>query len=131
MSDRCYMEIACRKEDQERFASLGFVAQDWKQETPALVVMVDEEADYAHCGNLPTDVPYHGHHGAGGNYGHGALACDGETYAEVQTGHGSGFVVDWDEARQRPTPYSLHSIREYLQVRQQVREMFEALTIPT
>ena len=130
MSDRCYMEITCRPQDQERFEALGFVAQDWKQESPALVILVDEEADYAHSGNLPPDVPYHGFNGPGGNYGQGALACDGKTYAEVETGHGSGFVVDWNDCTRRPSSRSLQSIRRYLRVRQQVREIFEALAPP-
>ena len=128
MSDRCYMEITCRKEDQGRFEALGFVAQDWKQESPALVVMVDEEADYAHCGNLPTDIPYHGFNGPGGNFGLGTFACDGKSFAEVETGHGGGFVVDWNHGTHRPFPRSLKSIHRYLQVRHQVLAMFEALT---
>ena len=86
MGDRCYMEITCHKQDQERFTALGFVAQDWKQDNSALVVVVDEQANYGHCGDLPTDIPYHGFSGSGGDYGEAVFACDGTRYAEVETG---------------------------------------------
>ncbi len=124
MSDRCYMELTCRRQDQKRFEALGFTAQDWKQDRPDLVVMVEEEADYAHSGKLPTDIPYHGFNGSGGNFGQGSFACDGRTYAEVETGHGGGFVVDWDETRNRPSATSLKNIRRYLKIRDRVLKMF-------
>ena len=133
MGDRCYMEITCRRQDQERFEALGFIAQKWNNpasDSP-LVVMVDEEANYAHSGNLPTDIPYHGFNGPGGNYGDGVCACDGKEYAEVETGHEGGFVVDWDKARQGPEPHSLRCIRRYLKVRNKVRKMFDGLAKPS
>ena len=126
MGDRCYMEVTCRRQDQERFVALGFTAQDWNEPSnPALVVMVDEEANYAHSGDMPTDIPYHGFNGGGGNFGDGALACDGKVYAEVETGHEGGFVVDWDEAKNRPSLTSLKSIRQYIRVRHQVQQLFD------
>lgn len=130
MGDRCYMEITCHKQDQERFTALGFVAQDWKQDNSALVVVVDEQANYGHCGDLPTDLPYHGFSGSGGDYGEAVFACDGTRYAEVETGHGGGFVVDWNEARHRPSARSLKRIRRYIQVRNQVLGVFERQAKP-
>ena len=81
-------------------------------------------ANYAHSGNLPADIPYHGFNGNGGNFGDGVCACDGKEYAEVETGHGGGFVVDWDEPQQRPSTRSLKSIRRYLKIRDRVLQWF-------
>ena len=123
------MGITCRRQDQGRFEALGFAVQDWNNPTSdsATIVMVDEEANYAHCSTLPTDIPYHGVHGPGGDYGSGAYACDGKDYAEVETGHGGGFVVDWNEATKRPLTRSLRAVRRYLTVRDTVLEMFKAM----
>lgn len=123
------MELTCRRQDQGRFDALGFTAQDWNNPDAdsATIVMVDEEANYAHSGLMPADIPYHGCHGPGDEYGAGAYACDGQEYAEVETGHTGSYVVDWNEARNRPTPRSLRSIRRYIAVYKKVRERFEAL----
>ena len=131
MGDYCYMEITCRKQDRARFTALGFTAQDWKQDCPELVVMVEEEADYAHSGNIPTDIPYHGFNGPAGNYGQGVVACNGKSFAEVETGHGGGFVVDWNEAKHRPSAQSLKNIRRYLKIHKKVLAMFKDLATPT
>src|ERR1051325_8192342 len=100
MGDRCYMEVTCRRKDVKCFEDLGFAMQDWNNENPdsPTVVMVDEEANYAHSGRMPTNIPYHGHNGAGGCYGESAFACDGERFAEVEAGHDGGYVVAWDAA---------------------------------
>ena len=127
MSDRCYMELTCRRQDVQKFEALGFVAQSWNNpdgKSP-LILMVDEEANYAHSGDMPTDIPYHGFNGSGGNFGQGSFACDGKTYAEVETGHGGGFVVDWNEHQQRPSMRSLRSIRRYLKIRNRVLKLFD------
>lgn len=122
------MEITCRRQDQGRFEALGFTAQEWNNPASDSVttVMVDEEANYAHCGDMPTDIPYHGIHGAGGDYGSGACVCDGHDYAEVERGHAGGFVVNWDEATKRPLTRSLRAVRRYLTVRDTVLELFKA-----
>jgi hypothetical protein len=129
MGDRCYMQITCRRQDQERFSALGFTAQDWDNPEPdsPLVVMVDEEANYAHSGELPGDIPYYGFNGAGGNYGDGVCACDGKQLAEQETGHDGGFVVEWDDTRNRPSPQSLRAVRRYLAVYHKVQASFADL----
>ena len=88
---------------------------------------MDEEANYGHSGNLPTDIPYHGFNRPGGNFGDGVCACDGQVFADVDTGHAGGFVVDWDEPRNRPFARSLKAIRRYLKTRKLVTEMFAGL----
>jgi hypothetical protein len=121
------MEITCRRADQGRFEALGFTAQESDNSSSPFVVMVDEEANYGHSGNLPTDIPYHGFNGPGGNFGDGVCACDGRVYADVDTGHAGGFVVDWDEVNQQPTSRSLETIRRYLTTRKKVGELFAGL----
>lgn len=123
------MQITCRRQDQDRFTALGFTAQAWDNPEPnsALVVMVDEEANYAHSGELPRDIPYYGFHGPGGNYGDGVCACDGKQLAEQETGHEGGFVVEWDDVRQRPSRPSLRAVRRYLAVCRKAQARFAAL----
>ena len=94
------------------------------------MTMVDEEANYAHSGDLPTDILYHGFNGPGGNYGDGAVVCDGRCLAEVETGHDGGFVIVWDEARGHPTAESLRRIRRYVTVRKNAEALFAAPTKP-
>ena len=120
-----------RREDRGRFTALGFVAQDWNEPGSPLVVMCDEEADYAHTGNLPRDIPYHGHNAPGGSYGSGEVACDGRDCAEVETGSPGGFVIDWDIGRDQPTGCSLRNIRRYLKINARVERRFARLTQPS
>ena len=101
MSDRCYMEITCRKQDVARFEKLGFKILDNgnlegcvladlglgtlnEDKDSGLVSMHDEQANYGHSGQLPTDIPYIGGHGPGGEYGPCRFACDGRKYMEVE-----------------------------------------------
>lgn len=118
MGDRCYMTITCRRQDAPRFEELGFCIQE-DGPTGHTCEMVDEEANYAHSGDLPTDIPYYGENGVGGNYGAGVVACDGTRYAEKDCGHdGDGsFVVEWDFKKNRPTASSLAHIRHYISVK--------------
>jgi len=130
MGDRCYMEVTCRREDVARFEELGFSIQKWDNPQPEapVVTMVDEEANYAHYGEMPTNVPYFGHNTAGGEYGDAVFACDGRRYAEVESGHSGGFVIAWNEVRNRPQPDSLRAIRRYLRIERRVHEMFDRIS---
>ena len=92
MSDRCYVEATCRKEDAGRFEEIGFKAND-KGRIPGTVVLVDYEADYGHCDDLPRDIPYLGWHGPGANYGPQAFACDGKHYVEAETMNDGSLAV--------------------------------------
>lgn len=129
MGDRCYMHLTCRREDRELFEDIGFFLEyDQPPERPILE-MVDEEANYAHCDEMPKNVAYYGYNGAGGNYGQSSFACDGRRYAEVETGYHGGFVVAWDAVRNRPTPESLRAVRRYSHVENKVQELFEKLAL--
>jgi hypothetical protein len=89
--------------------------------------MAEEDADYAHADDMPTDIPYYGYNGCGGDYGDGAFACDGKTFAEVETGHNGRFLVDWDIKKQRPYRCSLGQIHRYIKVRNKVDKLFARL----
>ena len=130
MSDRCYMQVTCRRQDQTLFEELGFHLEFEQSSDSPIVELIDEAANYAHAEHLPTDIPFTAWHGAGDNYGDGRIACDGNHYAEVSANR-DGFVVRWDEAGNQPTPESLDGIRLYLAVHQTVQEMFKELSAAT
>jgi hypothetical protein len=121
------MQVTCRRQDIPVFDALGFHLDFEQAPDCPIVELIDEEANYAHADQLPTDLPFTAWHGAGGNYGDGKIACDGNHYAEVSANQ-DGFVVRWDEASSQPTQESLAGIRDYLAVRQTVQEMFHTLS---
>lgn len=128
MGDRCFMRLTCRREDRVRFEDLGFHLDFDQSPDSAIIEMVDEEANYAHYDEMPTNVPYRGYYGAGSNYGPGNFVCDGRRYAEIETGYEGDFVVQWDEKKQKPTTQSLRVIRRYLEVRKKMQAIFTALS---
>lgn len=116
MGDRCHMTVYCRPQDVPRFEELGFTAQiDPIPPDATEVEMIDEEANYAHFGDLPTDIPYHGWHHEGGDYGPAEFACDGTTYAEWETGHGiSGYVFpDLPDDLANPGPVYADTFQQF------------------
>ena len=127
MGDRCYMQITCRRQDISEFEALGFHFEFEQTADSPIVELIDEEANYAHADQLPTEVPFLASHGAGGNYGDGKIACDGNRYAEVGA-TSDGFVVAWDEQTNAPSQQSLDNIRHYFAVHATVQEMFQQLS---
>jgi hypothetical protein len=127
MEDRCYMSVTCRRQDKERFEAVGFHL-DFESSPESLVIeMVDEEANYAHSSEMPTDIPYYGFNGAGSNYGDGKIACDGKKCAEVETGHGGGFVIGWDFHTWQPTGKCIKNIRHFIVIQQRAEKIIKAL----
>jgi len=127
MGDRCYMSVTCRRQDKETFEALGFHLEFETSPESPVIEMVDEEANYAHSGEMPANIPYYGSHGSGDNYAAGDLACDGKKYAEVETGHGSGFMVGWDHQKSKPTPQSLKNIRQFIRIQQRAQKILNKL----
>ena len=114
MGDRCYMEVYCRRCDVARFEDLGFVDEGDEGEG---VRMVDEEANFAHSGHMPTDIPWHGHSSDGADYGAASYACDGQQLHEVPEGHGNtGLVFTWDEKTNGPLEADVQRVRAYIAV---------------
>ena len=130
MGDRCYMQVTCRRQDQSRFEELGFSLEFEQSADSPIVELIDEEANYAHADELPTEVPFLAQHGAGGNYGDGKIACDGNHCAEVGA-TSDGFVVAWDAQANGPTQASLDNIRHYFAVHAAVKKMFKQLSATT
>jgi hypothetical protein len=128
MGDRCYMHITCRRKDQDLFEDIGFHLEFGEEENSPVIEMVDQEANCAHCDEMPHNIPYFGHNGHGDNYSDGIFACTGKRYAEVEAGYAGGFVVAWNTKANRPDTRSLRTIRRYLLVREKVRKLFEKLS---
>lgn len=126
MGDRCYMQITCRRQDQEHFEELGFHVEFDEDKNNPVIEMIDEEANYAHYENMPTDIPYYGSNAAGSNYGPGSLVCDGKEFAEVGA-TSDGFIVAWDYQTQQPTQRSLENIRRYLTLHATALKIFKTL----
>ena len=127
MGDRCYMSVTCRRQDRARFEELGFDLECESSPESLVIEMADEEANYAHTDEMPTNIPYYGINGAGSNYAAGDSACDGKEYAEVETGQSSGFMVCWDYKKSRPTPQSLKNIRNFIKIQQRAKQIIKRL----
>ena len=128
MGDRCYMHVTCRRQDRETFEALGFNLEFESSPDSPLIEMADEEANYAHTGDLPTTFPFIARHGPGANYSDGRIACDGKRWGEVPANQ-DGFAVDWDFKKRKPTAQSLKRIRCYLLVYDRVKQMFKRLRL--
>ena len=120
MGDRCYMRVLCKKEHAPIFEKIGFVLQD--EPTPGVVEMTDEEANYAHDGKMPTSIPYYGWHGAGGDYGACAFACDGRKLVFTDTNNDSEPTIRVSQGG-RPVKGDLAAFRGYEACEKMARKM--------
>lgn len=102
MGDRCYVYVHCRESDREvvndTIYGEGCEGEDetGHDEIPGWCGLGFEECNYAATGPrdelLKRGIPFYGSHCAGGDYGAGAFACDGECMMDVETDH-DGFPV--------------------------------------
>ena len=123
MSDRCYMQVTCRRQDRHRFEALGLHPEFTDTPTDGPVVkLVDTGADYGHANRLPTDVPFLATHDATGSFGARRIACDGRRTAEMPA-TSEGFIVEWDALKNSPTTRSLARIRRYFAVWQRAQQL--------
>jgi hypothetical protein len=100
----------------EHFTALGFHLDHSREDDGAEVVdLIDEDANYGHGDEMPTDIPYTAEHGSGGNYGAHLIACDGSRYVDIE-GSSDGYLVSWDDETQQPSEACVEAIREYLAV---------------
>jgi hypothetical protein len=121
------MSVTCRRQDQKRFADLGFHLEFESSPESPVIEMVDKEANYAHSSEMPKDIPYHGINGAGDNYSAGNCACDGREYAEVETGQGSEFILAWNFRFGLPTLKSILQVRRFLKIRRRAEKVIREL----
>ena len=122
MGDRCYMQIKCRKQDVPVFEEIGFQVDD-SEVNGESVHMFEEEANYAHSGDMPTDIPWTGSSGAGGSYGPSEYACDGKELVEVECGYHSGYVIGWDHKLNEPLDGDLAHLRHFTDVCERAEAM--------
>ena len=120
------MSVTCRREDKARFEELGFHLEFDENKTTPVIEMIDEEANYGHCDEMPMDIPYYGSYGAGSNYGPGNVVCDGQDYEEVPASS-DGFVLPWNYRWGLPKLNGILRIRRYLKLERTVQKLFKAL----
>lgn len=92
MGDHCRMTVYCLPKDTKLFEGLGFREEGVDED--GVVEMLDTQANYAHCGNLPTSIPWFGSHTEGAEYGPASLAClgDGKVHEQEINIAGDGCV---------------------------------------
>jgi hypothetical protein len=123
------MSVKCRREDRQRFEAMGFQIAWGESENSPVIEMVDEEANYAHYGKMPTDIPYYGTWSAGCEYGPGSLVCDGKDYEEVPAST-DGFVMLWSYRWGLPALKSILQVRRYVKLERKVEKLFARLLEP-
>ena len=124
MGDRCYMEVRCLAKDKALFEELGFVSQD--PEGCVVIDMVDEEANYAHSSEMPTNVPWIAEADAGDEYSACASCCDGENSIEVSR-DGEFIMVRFSPQLGQPYPKDVDAAKAYLECLKKVNKMFDEL----
>lgn len=120
------MSVTCRRQDKARFEELGFRVEFEENENGPVVEMVDEEANYAHYDQLPSDIPYYGFYDAGANYGAGNVVCDGRDFEDVPA-DSDGFVLAWNYRFGLPKLKSILRVRRYLKLKHRVQRLFKVL----
>lgn len=122
MGDSCYMQVRCARAHAHKFTEIGFRI---KKEQGLLMTLVDEQARYAHCGDIPTDIPWLGFNHAGESYGASRYACDGTQLIEVFV-YGQDLCVSVDNHGQ-VNAAELTEIRAYLELKRKLETDFEQL----
>jgi hypothetical protein len=122
------MSVTCRRQDHARFEALGFQLEFDDDKKSPVIELIDNEANYAHCDKMPTDIPYYGSYGAGSCYGPGNVVCDGQDYEEIPASI-DGYVLAWNYRFGLPKLKSIRRIRHYLKLERRVQKMFNALRV--
>jgi hypothetical protein len=100
MSDRCYSTLVCAERDKDIFEKIGYKLEESQaltvdgDEIPGAVVMVDEEANNGHYGELTglTDIPFLLCNGScPGTYGDHLIVSDGKEWHYSEALHESSY----------------------------------------
>jgi hypothetical protein len=96
MGDRCYMRVETLRKFKHEFEELGFLEELSEGD---FIRMVDEEANWAHDGDMPVrqGMMYTGFHCAGDSYDAHMFACEDEEYKEVLTTSDLTWLVPADD----------------------------------
>jgi hypothetical protein len=115
------MRVTCLPKDKKVFEDLGFQVQDEKL---TACTMEEYEANYAHCDEMPENIPYYGYHAEGGEYGANEFCCDGEALFEAPLHKDGHLVVFWDEKTDSPNEKSVARLKGYLAARERIKKVF-------
>ena len=134
MSDRCSMQIVCRREDAPLFEKLGFFPEggvrlksgklwcDLPTDQSSVVLLRQDEVDNAAWvgetadghGDLPKGLIYYGSHGPGSDYGDGVFATMGQTLVYARSAWGSSWpAVEFNPTTGRLDRVGLKVARRY------------------
>lgn len=133
MSDTCYLELTCRKQDEKRFEEPseayegdgippGQVQINWHCANLAFGVGWEDE------GTLPRDIPYTGSHSAGDNYDAAQFACDGKEFQLIDSNQEDNFVVRTDNNGD-PIQEEIDRIKEFVKFRNRVSKLLAETAI--
>ncbi len=117
------MEVKCRREDAPLFETLGFTIHD-DEPRPPIVRLIDEEANYAHYGEMPKTVPWMGKSGPGGCYNAARYACDGVESLDVKEDNEGAIMVRWDHQKSAPNKSDAENVIAYQALVEKVLKMF-------
>lgn len=141
MGDRCYLEITLRREDLSRFAPHIDAAPDeewWdhldeEQDRPEIVTASVYEANYAwydeRMNAAKADIPFHGYHAEGGEYGSYAFASWAGKLHEAPLSHEGDLVLAVDENLKPISAAARRQLRQYVAALKEIKASF-AMAMP-
>ena len=141
MGDRCYLEITLRHEDLSRFAPHIDAApeEEWwdhldeEQDRPEIVTASVYEANYAwydeRMNAAKADIPFHGYHAEGGEYGSYAFASWAGKLHEAPLSHEGDLVLAVDEHLKPISAAARQQLRQYVAALRKIKDSF-AMAMP-
>ena len=136
MGDRCFLEITLRREDLSRFAEHVNAApeEEWwdylteEEECPGVVTASVYEANYAwydeRMNAAKVDIPFHGYHAEGGEYGSYAFASWAGKLHEAPLSHEGDLVLAVDENLKPITAKARRHLRQYVAALKKIKSDF-------
>ena len=136
MGDRCYLEITLRRSDLPRFAPHIDAApeEEWwdhldeEQDRPEIVTASVYEANYAwydeRMNAAKANIPFHGYHAEGGEYGSYAFASWAGKLHEAPLSHEGDLVLAVDENLKPITAKARRHLRQYVAALKMIKSDF-------
>ena len=123
MSDRSYVEIHVRKEDEEKVVS--FARFDDRADDDQQVILMEQEAAWAYDTELQEiaaeGIPFFGCHGDGYNYSSMQFACDGKELVYVNAHEGNPVVAVGRNGK--PSKNDLAEVAKYRRVLKRAKQL--------
>ena len=136
MGDRCYLEITLRREDLCRFAPHidATPEEEWwdrldeEEDRPGVVTVSVYEANYAwydeRMNAAKADIPFHGYHAEGGEYGSYAFASRAGKLHEAPLSHEGDLVLAVDENLKPISAKARRQLRQYVAALKEIKASF-------